>query len=235
MFGLVLLGVIAGFITTLTGLGGGVFLLIVLAWALGPHQALAVSALALIVGNLHRLYLYRRLLNRPIAGRVALGVVPGALLGGLWASRLPESWIHAFMLAMVGLALLRKLIPGQPTMPRQALAPAGFAIGAAAGAAGGAGVLVSPLLLASGLRGDAYLACAAFIAIAMHLSRVLAYGAGGLMSEATVTSSAVLAIGIPFGNFIADKVRGWIGERAVDGLAYASLVVCAGLAVAGVS
>ena len=235
MVALILLGVVAGFITTLTGLGGGVFLLIVLAWAMGPHQALAVSALALIVGNLHRLYLYRRLLNRPVAGRVVLGVVPGALVGGFWASRLPELWIHVFMLVIVGLALLRKLVPGQPTVPRAVLAPSGFAIGVASGAAGGAGVLVSPLLLSSGVRGDAYLASAAFIAICMHLSRVLAYGAGGLVSEATLMSSATLALGIPFGNYLADKVRGWIGDGAVDGLAYASLVVCAGLAVAGVA
>lgn len=234
MVSLIALGVIAGFITTLTGLGGGVFLLVVLAWALGPHQALAVSALALIVGNLHRLFLYRRLLELPIAGRVALGVVPGAIVGGLWAAHLPEKWIHGFMLAMVGLALLRKLVPGQPTVPRAALPPAGFAIGAASGAAGGAGVLVSPLLLASGLRGDAYLACSSFIAIAMHLARVTAYGAGGLVSRDTVAASAVLALGIPFGNFLADKVRSFIGDRAVDGLSYASLVICAGLAVAGV-
>src|SRR5688572_1452872 len=56
----VLLGIAAGFLTTVAGMGGGLLLVTALAVVWGPHVALPVTSLALLVGNLHRLALYRR-------------------------------------------------------------------------------------------------------------------------------------------------------------------------------
>ena len=51
----VLLGVLAGALTTVAGLGGGMLLIYALAALGDPHVALAATAPALLVGNLHRL------------------------------------------------------------------------------------------------------------------------------------------------------------------------------------
>ena len=48
------LGTIAGILTTLAGQGGGLFLLLAIAALVGPHEALAITAPALLLGNLHR-------------------------------------------------------------------------------------------------------------------------------------------------------------------------------------
>src|SRR5207247_5363015 len=64
-------------------------------------------------------------------------------------------------------------------IPGLLLWPAGFGVGATAATSGGAGLLMSPLLMSTGLSGEGYVATAATIAVAMHTGRLFAYGAGG--------------------------------------------------------
>src|SRR5690349_10895588 len=76
------LGLLAGALTTVAGLGGGMLLLLALATLGEPHEALAVTAPALLVGNLHRLWMGRRELDRETALPLVAGALPGALVGG---------------------------------------------------------------------------------------------------------------------------------------------------------
>src|SRR4051794_19686783 len=94
---LVTLGCIAGTLTTLAGQGGGLFLLLVLAALLGPHQALAITAPALLLGNLHRAALFRESIDKSVAVRVIAGAVPGAFVGGILARVIP-AWVLQIML-----------------------------------------------------------------------------------------------------------------------------------------
>ena len=59
LVGIVVLGLLAGVLTTVSGMGGGLLVVFVLSWALGPKAALVVSTAALLVGNVHRAWLYR--------------------------------------------------------------------------------------------------------------------------------------------------------------------------------
>jgi uncharacterized protein len=87
---LLALGLAAGVLTSLAGQGGGLFLLIACSALHGPRVALAMTAPALLLGNLHRAWIYRRTVDRPIAWRMTLGGLPGAVLGGLVAGAMPE-------------------------------------------------------------------------------------------------------------------------------------------------
>src|SRR4051812_31924874 len=97
------LGLLAGILTTLAGQGGGLFLLLALSVLVGPHEALAITAPALLLGNLHRALLFRTFIDRGIAGRVIAGAIPGAFIGGLLAGAMP-AWVLQVML--VGLTFL---------------------------------------------------------------------------------------------------------------------------------
>jgi len=149
-----LLGVIAGFLTTVSGMGGGLMLVVTLSVLWGPHVALPTTALALLVGNLHRLALFRGHLRTEIARPLLLGMVPGSIVGSLLIAGMPAGLIHGVMVGLAGFALARALLGWRWQIPRAALAPAGGAVGVMAGTSGGAAVLTAPLLLASGLRGD---------------------------------------------------------------------------------
>jgi uncharacterized membrane protein YfcA len=195
--------------------------------------ALPVTALALLVGNLHRFALFRRHLRLEVGGPLVLGMVPGCILGALLVADLPASVLQLAMLAMVGLSLARVLFRWEWVVPRAALAPAGGAVGVMASAGGGAAVLTSPLILSSGVAGDEYMATVAFASIAMHVSRTIGYGATGLVGASTFAWAALLAVALVAGNTIGRSARGRLPARVRTALEYGVLVVAAILSVAG--
>jgi uncharacterized membrane protein YfcA len=228
---LVLLGLAAGALTTVAGLGGGQLLVLALAALFGPRLALATSAPALLAGNLHRFWLYRAHLERGVARRFAAGAVPGSVLGGLATVGLPAWLIQTLLLATTALALARKLF-GLEWKPRTAaFGPAGLGIGAIGATSSGSGLLLGPLLLATGLTGASYVATCSFCAASLHLGRLVGYGLGGLMTRATLERSLVLGVAILAGNLGGDRLRRHLGARATSWIEHGTLAACAVLAV----
>jgi hypothetical protein len=230
-----LLGLVAGVLTTLAGQGGGLFLLLASSFLFGPHAALAMTAPALLCGNAHRALLFRRAIDRPIAVRMTLGAVPGALAGGLLAGVTPAWTLKAVLIGLTALALAKALFKVRREVPRGALTPAGFVLGGLTGTAGGAGFLVAPLLLASGLTGRAFVATTSTIAVAMHAGRVVAYGATGLLTRETLLGTVVLTLAIFAGNALGERVRRRLPEAATTGLEYGVLAVCSALSIVGIA
>jgi uncharacterized membrane protein YfcA len=229
-----LLGIVAGFLTTTSGMGGGLMLVIALSAVWGPHVALPTTALALLVGNLHRLVLFRGHLRAEVARPFLFGLIPGSVIGSLLIAGMPAGLIHVVMLGLAAFALARALLGWRWRIPRAALAPAGGAVGVMAGTSGGAAVLTAPLLLASGLSGDEYLATVALAAVAMHVSRTIGYGAGGLVGSATFAWAGYLAVMLIAGNLIGKRLRAHLPEQVRSGLEYGVLAVCTILSFAGI-
>jgi uncharacterized protein len=230
-----MLGVAGGFVTSLSGMGGGLLLVTALSALWGPHLALPVSALALLVGNLHRFALYRRHLRADIARPLLCGLVPGSAIGAFLVAGLPAALLHLAMLSLVGLALARAFFGWTWRLPAVALAPAGGAVGVMAGTAGGAAVLTSPLLMATGIRGDQYMATMSLSAVAMHIARTAGYGAGGLVDGATFAWAGLLAATLVVGNLLGHAVRRRLSERGRAGFEYGVLAAAALLAVIGIN
>lgn len=228
------LGLFAGSLSTVAGMGGGILLVLVLSLARDPLEALAVTAPALLAGNLHRVWLFRGVVDRRVAGVFVAGAFPGALIGSLLTVALPESALPWILLVVATLAVARGLGWLRWTPGPRALAPAGFVAGGVA-ATSGAGIFVSPLLLAAGLKGDAFIATASATAAAIHVARLIGYGAGGLLTSSTVLSSAVLAIGLFAGNVAGRRLRSHLGERGAQRVTYGVMIAMVALAVAGVA
>ena len=228
------LGLVAGALTTVAGLGGGMLLVLVLSVMWDPHAALAVTAPALLLGNTHRLLLFRREVDRAVAWRFAAGAIPASFLAGLAAVALPEIVLSVLLLAVAAFAAARELslITFEPTSA--AIVPAGALTGAVTATTGGGGLLLAPVLLAHGLRGEAFIATGAAASIAMHVGRIAAYGAGGLVHLETLGYSALLAVAILLGNLGGKRVRGMLSARATMGITWATLAVGLVLAIAGV-
>jgi uncharacterized membrane protein YfcA len=228
---LVPLGLAAGALTTIAGLGGGQLLVLALAALFGPRLALATSAPALFAGNLHRYGLFRAHVERRIARRFAAGALPGSILGGLVAVGLPGWLIQTLLVGTTGLAIARKLGHLEWKPRTSAFGPAGFAIGAVCATSSGAGLLLAPLLLSTGLSGAPYVATSSFCAASLHLGRLVGYGLGGLMSRATLERSLVLGVAILTGNLVGDRLRRHLGARATSWIEHGTLVTCVVLAV----
>lgn len=228
-----LLGLFAGTLTTLAGMGGGLILLLALSHLFGPLAALALSALPLLVGNVHRTYLFRGELDVRRAVAFCLGAAPAALLVGYWLTGVPDLIVRVAMLGLTVMALLEAVGWWRWRPTAAALTPAGVAIGGLTASAGGAGILTAPLLMASGLRGEAFLATASAIAATMHLSRLAGYGAGGLVDVSLLGLALALAATVVSGNLLGRRLRRHVPESRTDQLQRVVLVVCVTLAAAG--
>ena len=230
---LILLGLFAGALTTLAGMGGGLVLLLGLSLVYEPITALAITGPALLIGNLHRVGLYWRDIDRGLVGRYALGAAPGALLGGLVAVSVPATALQVGMVLLAGLAAAKVLLGWRFTPPRGALVPGGAAVGFVSATSGGGGLIAGPMLLASGLTGRPYVGTAAVGAAAVHVFRLTGYGAGGLLGAEVLGLGLVGAVCITAGNLAGERARAWLPEGWGPRLEVGVVALCLGLALAG--
>src|SRR5690606_7223502 len=153
---LILLGILAGVTTTVSGFGGGLILLVPLSLLWDPVTALTVTSMGLLVGSAHRILLFRGAISGRVARPLLLGAVPGSVAGALVAVSLPAMALQVLILAMVVFALFRRVVLARWRIPARAIAPSGLVIGAVGATSGGIGPLLGSLLLSAGLSGDAY-------------------------------------------------------------------------------
>lgn len=227
------LGVVAGMLTTLTGMGGGMFLLVVFSFLTDPLHALATTAPALLLGNAHRAFVYREHIVRRVAVPVCIGAFLGSLLGGSLAALLPVLVLHVLLVATTLLGVARALGYFEWQPPRASLGPSGFVVGSLAATSGGAGMLIGPVILATGLRGEAYVSTIAASAVAMHIGRTISYSASGLFDSQRIVQAAILAASIFVGNLIAVRVRALLEDDAKMRVELGTLIICALLALSG--
>jgi uncharacterized membrane protein YfcA len=227
------LGLVAGVLTTISGQGGGLVLLLACSALVGPHVALALTSPALLLGNAHRGLLFRRSVDRGIAARMIAGAVPGAFAGGLVAGWLPGGALEVVLVVLTAVAVAKATGLLRFSVPSGALAPAGLGLGMITGTSGGAGILLAPVLLSAGLSGTSFVATASAIAVAMHVGRVVAYGVTGLLSAELVRPTLLLTCAIFAGNALGGRIRAGLGPRASVRLEYGVLVTCVLLSLAG--
>jgi uncharacterized membrane protein YfcA len=228
------LGVLAGMLTTVAGIGGGLVITLVLAVAWEPHAALAVSAPALLLGNVHRLWLLRAEVDRKVALLLAAPALVGALAGGLVAVALPDAVLRWLLLAVTVLALLREL--GVAWLPRARpwLVGGGVLVGLTTATSGAGGLLLAPLMLAAGLRGLAFIGTGAVVGTTMHVAQSLAFGSTGMLGPAQLPVALALGGAILLGNVAGRRLRPRLGERVSHRLTWGALLAGLVLAVCGV-
>lgn len=229
-----MLGLLAGLLTTVAGMGGGLFLLMTLGLLIGPLEALVVTTPALLLSNLHRLWLFRGDLDRPLVARIALGVVPGALVGALLLPAIPEIVVAILFTASSVVAVLRSL--GKIELDWLARWIPGFAalIGALAATSGGAAMLLAPLVLSAGATGSRYVATIAAAAAIMHAARVLGYGGVGLMELGQLVGASAILSGLVVGNLVGRRLRNHVDGALEKRLELGALVAANAFAIATV-
>lgn len=212
MFFLALLaiGLSAGALTTLCGVGGALIAVSATSLLVSARQALAISAAALLAGSLHRTWVYRAAIDRPVARRLGAGLLTGALLGAMVARHLPEPVLRAALIAISAAALLAAALPARRRPAPRWLAASGLLIGVLGASAGGAALLIAPILQAAGLRADRYAATGAAAATLFNASRCAGYAFTGfydVSNRLQLAGIAVLAVACIAGNIVGARLR----------------------------
>lgn len=220
-------GVLA-WVSAVAGFGGAVLLLPVFTALFGLRVAVPVLTLTQIASNGGRVWFNRHDINWKLVAWFALGAVPTAIAGGLLLAKAPlaalKKILGVFLLSVVAWRHLGR----RPRPPR----PGAFvAVGAASGFGsallGSVGPLTAPFFLAYGLTKGAYIGTEAASALVMHGAKLVAYGAGDLLTW------QVLALGLVLTP--TTLVGSWFGKRTVDRLHERVFVILveAGLVIAG--
>lgn len=224
------LGIAAGLLTTSSGFGGGMLITLGLSVVVGPADALAIGAPALLVGHAHRAVGMRASMDRRAVVAFCLGGVPGAVLGAWTLVSLPPSAIWGILLlaTLLGVAEFSGKIPRK--FGRRMLGPGAFGIGWLAAAAGVGGILLPPVMLSAGLSGTAFVATAAAGSVAISGVRIIAYGAADMFSKDILVLSGVVAVGVMLGNVLGLRVLAIMTpqrQRIVAGVVLAGCVLAA--------
>lgn len=233
MLEVLVLGAIAGVITTVTGMGGGLVLTLGLSLVHGPLVALAITGPGLLVGNLHRGWLYRSHVVRSTAARFVLGAVPGALIGGLVATGLPPGLLQGALVLLASVASGKVLLGWRWRPPAMAIAPVAAVAGFVTATSGGGGLIAGPTLLSTGLSGRDYVGTGAVGAVGVHLARITGYSAGGVFDGGILLLGLVAAASILGGNLVGERLRRVIPPRIVPRLEIGVVLGALGLALFG--
>jgi uncharacterized membrane protein YfcA len=226
-FLLALLSAVAGF-------GGGAVLLPVFTALFGLRAAVPILTLTQLSSNGGRAWLNRHEVRWPLVGWFALGAVPLAVAGAVLLAHAPLAPLKRLLGAfLLGVVVWRRINPH----PRKPADPTFAGIGAASGLGsallGSVGPLTAPFFLAYGLTRAAYIGTEAASALAMHLTKVAAYGAGDLLTGRILLYAAALTPATLAGAWTGKKVVGRISDRTFVLLVEAGLVTAGVLFLAG--
>lgn len=222
---------VASTVAAVSGFGGAAILLPVLVAVFGVRDAIPILTVAQLIGNASRVWFNRDAVDLRIVRWFALGAVPLAFAGGLLFVAAPNELLvrllGAFLLLSVAWrhASPRRL-PG-PAVPAFAIIGAGFSFLSAL--VGSVGPIMAPFFLAAGLVRGAYIGTEALATVVMHVTKLVAYGTGALLTPPTVAAGLALGPVMILGS--------WFGKRVVDRLPDRAflLIIDAVLVVAGVA
>ncbi len=179
----------------LSGFGGGILVMPFLVPVVGIKGVVPVMAVAMLIANTARIWVYRTHVRPDLIGPLALAILPGVFIGTYIYKSMPVNFlavfIGLFLFASIG---LRRLLSGRSLkLGRGGLIAGGFLFGILAGSTPGAGVLLVAMLLGMGLSGPALVGTDAVIGILISFVRT------GMFSAYDLINAPELAIGIAIG------------------------------------
>lgn len=210
-------------LSAIAGLGGGVILLLVIAQFVAPTVAIPIQGAIQIVSNGSRAALLRKNVSWPLVGWASVLLLPASFLGVAVATALPENAIRVFLGVFVLILAWRPQLlkfGGARSSTPQESRPLLIGVGALSGflntTVGASGPMTSPFYKAVTVSHVAFVASAATTQVLAHISKLIAFSAGGWSIADHVPMIAVGIAGVIVGSWIGTRLLGRIPELALD-------------------
>ncbi|MBG3128511.1 sulfite exporter TauE/SafE family protein [Proteus mirabilis] len=204
----ILLAVLSGVISGVVGTGSSILLIPALTYVFGAKEAVPIMALASVMGNLSRIYLWRHSIRFKPLFYYLLPGIPAVILGAntLWI--MPEKWLNIgmgmfFILMIPVLHLLRK---HQIKMKTSQVIIAGAVIGYLTGVVFSTGPLTIPIFSAYGLTLGPLLATEAAASFVIYLTKALTFSQLGAVNSFIFISGVLVGCGLTVGNYLGKKL-----------------------------
>ena len=226
-------GVLAGVVSTLAGQGGGLLALLALSAAIGPREALVLTAPGLAIANVHRAWVFRASIDRAVTRRMFAPIAAASLVVGVLAVKAPPALLRALLVVATGLALAKALGWARFQVNPRWLAPAAASVGAFGSCSGGAGLLLTPVLVSVGLSGESLIATSQTLALALNAGRLVGYSAGGSVTRAILVMAAVMTGALLVGNAVGIRLRRRMREESLRRVELATMCAATALVALG--
>ena len=179
----------------LSGFGGGILVMPFLVPLVGIKGVVPVMAVAMMIANFARFWVYRKDVRLDLLGTLTLAVLPGVFIGTYIYQSMPVRFVAVFiglfLFASIG---LRRLLSGRSiSLGRSGIIGGGFLFGVLTGSTPGAGVLLVAMLLGMGLGGPTLVGTEAVIGILVSIVRT------GMFSVYDLLNAPELVIGLGIG------------------------------------
>ncbi|AJX35540.1 sulfite exporter TauE/SafE family protein [Burkholderia oklahomensis] len=217
-----LIGVVAGVVSGVIGTGASIMLLPPLVFYFGPRQAVPIMAIAAVLGNVSRAYVWRSDIAWKACFAYSITAAPAAALGAhtLWV--LKPQWVDCalgvFFLSMIPYRYIASR--NEFTLSAWQLSAAGAVVGYLTGIVFSTGPLTLPIFTAYGLLKGGLLATEAAASLVVYASKLAAFGQlGGLPLDVVIKGvlvGASLSAGISLGKAVTLRLSTTAFHRLLD-------------------
>lgn len=203
-----LVALAASTITAIAGVGGAIVLSLVLAPVIGVAALVQTISVAMTVNNLTKINVFRKGIDWAQCAYVTAFAAPGCVIGSLVYSRLDERTITVVLGAfLIGIVGVKWVLPADARrLPKWLIAGGAFLYGVLTGGTIGAGILILPLLMGTGLTGMALIGTDAAIGLAMHVVKIIVFGTSNVLTPRLAAIGLLIGIVMIPGTYLARAI-----------------------------
>lgn len=223
---------IAGFITwtisTLSGGGGAMLLVPILSFALGAQAAAPVVTIAMVVGSIGRLAIFRQSIEWSIVRWALPAALLGAALGGYFFSILPVDWLQLalgfFLMSTVAQEYFGRS-RAQFRVPHWIFGPVYCLVAGLSAVMGAVGPVMNVLFLNAGVLKERMVGTKTAISLPMQFTKLISYGAFGMLEPAYLFAGLIVGIGAALSNRFSKRILAGMSDQRFRYITIAFMVI----------
>ncbi len=178
------------------GFAGGLLLAICLAPILGVKETVPVTATAMMISNINRVWAFRHAIDWRAFASVFLTATPFIVLSAYVYIKLPVHLVATLLGAflLVTIPLRRYMAKHDFKVGSRGLATVAVPYGLISGSTFGAGMMLAPFLLGAGLFGEHLIGTVAAIGFGLNLIKTAVFGLSPLLDRPLLITGIVIGL-----------------------------------------
>lgn len=205
---LLVTGVLAWFISTLTAGGAAMLVIPILGLLMGVELVAPILSVATVMANPARAFMFRHYIRMDVIRWLLPGSLCGVIIGSWLLSRSNPVWIQLLLGVFLSSILLQYRLGKSARSFSVSVwwfLPIGIVVASLSALTGATGPVLNPFLLNYGLIKEDMVGTKSFNSLFMQLTKVGAYMSLGLMTDQAWVAGFALGSGAIIGAYFAKK------------------------------
>lgn len=205
---LFIFGLIAWFFSTVAAGGAATLLIPIITFMLGAQMVAPIISVAGILANPSRALLFRKHIN----WQVIRYLLPGSIIGAIFGAWSLTNTNAQLIQVILGLFLITYVVQDQFSKTKLTIKmrlswffPLGLIVSFLSGLIGATGPAHNPFMLSYGLEKERLVGTKAINSLIMQVTKLISYGAFGVLTYQIATYGIALGLGAIVGVFFARK------------------------------